>query len=157
MTLVRLEAPAWEELPAWLTTQMGGLSWKGQITYLDCPRRTAADQRIGRCSQRDVVEIKGALFVSYRLDSTRRWLWKKNSRITVRHWDDFERKIRELPLANTLEWYSRITVRHNYAVPTFVSIRLGKIWWSTFVSIRLGKLLFIKDQRIIDELKTNQK
>ena len=40
---------------------------------------------------------------------------------------DFERKIRELPLANIRPTNSRITVRHNYAVPTFVSIRLGKI------------------------------
>ena len=43
--------------------------------------------------------IKGALFVSYCLDPSRRMTLKENSRNTVRHWDDFERKIREIPLA----------------------------------------------------------
>ena len=95
-----------------------------------------------------------SLIASIRLDVD---FERKIRELPSRHWDDFERKIRELPLANIRPTNSRITVRHNYAVPTFVSIRLGKIWWSTFVSIRLGKLLFIKDQRIIDELKTNQK
>ena len=44
--------------------------------------------------------IKGALFVSYCLDPSRRMTLKKTSRNTVRHWDDFERKIREIPLAS---------------------------------------------------------
>ena len=44
------------------------------------------------------------------------YLGLKNSRNTVRHWDDFERKIRELPLANIRPTNSRNTFRHNYAV-----------------------------------------
>ena len=43
--------------------------------------------------------IKGALFVSYCLDPSRQMTLKKTSRNTVRHWDDFERKILEMPLA----------------------------------------------------------
>ena len=71
--------------------------------------------------------IKGALFVSYCLDPSRRMTLKKTSRNTVRHWDDLERKTSEIPPASVARKTREITVRHNYAVPTFVSIRLGKI------------------------------
>ena len=62
--------------------------------------------------------IKGALFVSYCLDPSRRMTLKENSRNTVRHWDDFERKIREIPLASVARKIRKIP---------FVTIMLIKI------------------------------
>ena len=62
--------------------------------------------------------IKGARFVSYCLDPSRRMTLKENSRNTVRHWDDFERKIREIPLASV--------ARKIREIP-FVTIMLIKI------------------------------
>ena len=59
--------------------------------------------------------IKGALFVSYCLDPSRRMTLKENSRNTVRHWDDFERKIREIPLASVARKKITASTRHNYA------------------------------------------
>ena len=43
------------------------------------------------------------------------YLGLKNSRNTVRHWDDFERKIREIPLASVARKKITASTRHNYA------------------------------------------
>ena len=43
------------------------------------------------------------------------YLGLKNSRNTVRHWDDFERKIREILLASVARKKITASTRHNYA------------------------------------------
>ena len=69
--------------------------------------------------------IKGALFVSYCLDPSRRMTLKENSRNTVRHWDDFERKIREIS-RKIREIPSASVARKTREIP-FVTIMLINI------------------------------